>query len=160
MSPEQGFPSTALSEPRGDSTIWSSALHASLARTFLTGACIPQDVDAMRWVGLSAGFRVPSDSTSISQTGLPSDYAHPATSPRSFSLTTWSFDLVDALAPVDCRRCALVPGDRKVTAERSARSKGDFDGGARRLGSADALLERGRDPSRFGGLTAAEEKVW
>lgn len=117
-----------------DSTMWASVLHAGLAGTFLRVPHVAPDAAALRAAGAKAAiYGMPFDSTSISRTGA--NFGPRAI--RDFSAqfltynATWDFDLVEALRPVDCGDCAVVPGDPAATFAAAQRDIGAIvDGGA------------------------------
>jgi agmatinase len=133
MSPEQK-PAAANGEGQDDSTMWASVLHAGLAGTFLRVPHVPPDADALRQAGAGAAiYGMPWDSTSISRTGA--NFGPRAIRDISAQFltynATWDFDLVDALSPVDCGDCAVIPGDPQGTFERAQLALGEIiDGGA------------------------------
>jgi len=117
-----------------DATMWASVLHAGLAGSFLRVDHVPPDADAIRRVGAGAAvYGMPWDSTSISRTGA--NFGPRAIRDISAQFltynATWDFDLVEALTPVDCGDCQVIPGDPEGTFVRAQRDIGAIlDGGA------------------------------
>jgi agmatinase len=104
---------TAASEPR-DQTMWSSLLHAGLAGSFMRFPHVPPRAGALRDAGAKAAiYGIPFDSTNISRTGAnygPRGIRDVSVQFLSYNATL-DFDIAEALSPVDCGDCAVIPGD-------------------------------------------------
>jgi agmatinase len=113
---------TEQQNPKPDTTMWTSLLHAGLAGSFLKLPHVAPDAEALGGHGARAAiYGIPWDSTSISRTGA--NYG-----PRGIReisgqfLTynaTWDFDLVEALNPVDCGDCDVVLANAEKTFARA-----------------------------------------
>jgi agmatinase len=104
---------STASEPR-DQTMWSSLLHAGLAGSFMRFPHVPPRADALRDAGAGAAiYGIPFDATNISRTGA--NYGPRGIRDISVQFLTYNamldFDLAEALSPVDCGDCAVIPGD-------------------------------------------------
>lgn len=102
--------------------MWSSLLHAGLAGSFLRLPHVAADTEALREAGARAAvYGIPFDSTNISRTGA--NYGPRGMREVSAQLLTYNatlgFDLSEALEPVDCGDCAVIPGDPRRTFERA-----------------------------------------
>ncbi len=104
---------TAASESR-DQTMWSSLLHAGLAGSFMRFPHVPPRAEALRDAGARAAiYGIPFDSTNISRTGAnygPRGIRDVSVQFLSYNATI-DFDVAEALSPVDCGDCAVIPGD-------------------------------------------------
>jgi agmatinase len=98
-----------------DQTMWSSVLHAGLAGTFLRLPFVAPDAAQLRAAGARAAiYGVPWDSMAVGRSGAsygPRGIREIAATQFLPYNATWDFDLVDALAPVDCGDAAVVPGN-------------------------------------------------
>jgi guanidinobutyrase len=108
--------------PKADPTMWSSLLHAGLAGSFQRFPHVAADAEALREAGAGAAvYGIPFDSTNISRTGA--NYGPRGMREVSVQLLTYNatfdFDVAEALAPVDCGDCAVIPGDPARTFERA-----------------------------------------
>jgi agmatinase len=98
-----------------DQTMWDSVLHAGLAGTFLRLPHVPPEAEALRACGARAAiYGIPWDSMAVGRSGA----SYGPRGIREISSTqfltynaTWDFDLVDALAPVDCGDAQVIPGN-------------------------------------------------
>jgi agmatinase len=105
-----------------DPTMWTSLLHAGLAGSFMRFPHVPPSTSALRESGTRAAvYGVPFDATNISRTG--SNYGPRGMRDVSVQFLTYNamldFDVTDALAPVDCGDCDVIPGDPARTFERA-----------------------------------------
>jgi agmatinase len=108
----------ATKTPVVDRTMWTTLLHSGLAGSFMRFPHVAPDSDAVRGAGARAAiYGVPFDSTSISRTGA--NYGPRAIREVSVQFLTFNatldFDLADALNPVDCGDCDVVPGNADRT---------------------------------------------
>ncbi|HEY5142121.1 MAG TPA: agmatinase [Solirubrobacteraceae bacterium] len=109
-------------EPSVDRTMWTSLLHAGLAGSFMSFPHVAADEQALRDAGARAAvYGIPFDATNISRTG--SNYGPRGIRDVSCQFLTYNamydFDVADALAPVDCGDCNVIPGDPARTFERA-----------------------------------------
>jgi guanidinobutyrase len=105
-----------------DPTMWSTLLHAGLAGSFIGLPHVPPAEQALRdHRARAAIYGLPFDSTSVTRTGA--NYGPRAIREVSCQLQGYSapldFDLLEALNPVDCGDCAVVPGNAARTFERA-----------------------------------------
>jgi agmatinase len=126
---------TATHEPPVDRTMWSGLLHAGLAGSFMRFPHVAPVSEQIRAAGARAAiYGIPFDGTNISRTGA--NYGPRAIRDVSVQFLTYNamydFDVSDALAPVDCGDCAVIPGD---TAGTFARAQADLQA----ILAADAL---------------------
>jgi agmatinase len=104
-----------------DQTMWTSVLHAGLAGTFLRLPHVPPDAEQLRARGARAAiYGIPWDSMAVGRSGA----SYGPRGIREISATqflsynaTWNFDLVEALAPVDCGDAAIIPGNPRRSFE-------------------------------------------
>lgn len=118
-----------------DPTMWSSLLHAGLAGSFMRFPHVRADAGELREAGARAAvYGVPFDATNISRTG--SNYGPRGMRDVSCQFLTYNatfdFDVAEALSPVDCGDCEVIPGDPTRTFERAQQDIG-------RILAADAL---------------------
>jgi agmatinase len=102
--------------------MWASLLHAGLAGSFMRLPHVPAQRAALREAGARAAiYGVPFDSTNISRTGA--NYGPRGMREVSAQMLTYNatldFDIGDALSPVDCGDCQVIPGDPARTFERA-----------------------------------------
>jgi agmatinase len=121
--------------------MWSSLLHAGLVGSFMRLPHVAPDAEALQEAGARAAvYGIPFDSTNISRTGA--NYGPRGMREVSVQLLTYNatldFDIGDALSPVDCGDCAVIPGDPARTFERA---QGDIG----------AILSAGALPVVLGG---------
>jgi agmatinase len=105
-----------------DRTMWTSLLHAGLAGSFMRFPYAPAREDALREAGAGAAvYGIPFDATNISRTGA--NYGPRGIRDVSVQFLTYNamldFDVADALSPVDCGDCDVIPGDPARTFERA-----------------------------------------
>jgi agmatinase len=110
-----------------DRTMWASLLHAGLAGSFMGFPHVAADTDALAAAGARAAvYGIPFDGTNISRTGA--NYGPRGMRDVSVQFLTYNamydFDVADALSPVDCGDCAVIPGD---TAGTFARAQADIE---------------------------------
>jgi agmatinase len=111
-----------LSTQANDPTMWSSLLHAGLVGSFMRLPHVAPDAAALREAGARAAiYGVPFDATNISRTGA--NYGPRGVREVSCQFlpynATLDFDLVEALAPVDCGDCDVVLANAERTFERA-----------------------------------------
>ena len=114
-------------EPSSDGTMWTSLLHAGLAGSFMRFPHVAPETDALVAAGARAAvYGIPFDGTNISRTGA--NYGPRGMRDVSVQFLTYNamydFDVVEALSPVDCGDCAVIPGD---TAGTFARAQADIE---------------------------------
>jgi agmatinase len=102
--------------------MWTSLLHAGLAGSFMRFPHVAPSTDALKAAGAGAAvYGIPFDATNISRTG--SNYGPRGIRDVSVQFLTYNamfdFDVADALSPVDCGDCAVIPGDPQRTFERA-----------------------------------------
>jgi agmatinase len=102
--------------------MWSSLLHAGLVGSFMRLPHVAPERAALRDAGVRAAiYGIPFDSTNISRTGA--NYGPRGMREVSAQMLTYNatldFDIGDALSPVDCGDCHVVPGDPARTFERA-----------------------------------------
>jgi guanidinobutyrase len=124
-----------------DRTMWSSLLHAGLAGSFLRLPHVAPDAEALRAAEARAAiYGIPFDATNISRTGA--NYGPRGIRDVSVQFLTYNamydFDVADALSPVDCGDCNVIPGDPGRT---FARAQEDIE----------AILRAGALPVTLGG---------
>ncbi len=105
-----------------DRTMWTSLLHAGLAGSFMRFPHVKAETSALRSAGAGAAiYGIPFDATNISRTG--SNYGPRGIRDVSVQFLTYNalldLDVADALSPVDCGDCDVVPGDPQRTFERA-----------------------------------------
>ena len=105
-----------------DRTMWTSLLHAGLAGSFMRFPHVAPETEALREAGARAAvYGIPFDATNISRTGA--NYGPRGMRDVSCQFLTYNatfdFDVEEALAPVDCGDCDVVPGDPQRTFERA-----------------------------------------
>jgi agmatinase len=110
-----------------DRTMWTSLLHAGLAGSFMGFPHVAARADALREAGAGAAvYGIPFDATNISRTG--SNYGPRGMRDVSCQFLTYNamydFDVADALSPVDCGDCNVIPGD---PARTFARAQADLE---------------------------------
>jgi agmatinase len=132
---------SATREPSSDRTMWTSLLHAGLAGSFMGFPHVAPDTDELVASGARAAvYGIPFDGTNISRTGA--NYGPRGIRDVSVQFLTYNamydFDVADALSPVDCGDCAVIPGD---TAGTLARAQDDLE----------AILRAGALPVTLGG---------
>ena len=97
-----------------DRTMWTSLLHAGLAGSFMRFPYMPPREETLREAGAGAAvYGIPFDATNISRTGA--NYGPRGIRDVSVQFLTYNamldFDVADALSPVDCGDCDVIPGD-------------------------------------------------
>jgi agmatinase len=105
-----------------DRTMWTSLLHAGLAGSFMGFPHVAARADALREAGAGAAvYGIPFDATNISRTGA--NYGPRGIRDVSCQFLTYNafydFDVADALSPVDCGDCNVIPGDPARTFARA-----------------------------------------
>lgn len=105
-----------------DRTMWTSLLHAGLAGSFMRFPHVAPNTDALREAGAGAAvYGIPFDATNISRTGA--NYGPRGIRDVSCQFLTYNamydFDVADALSPVDCGDCNVIPGDPARTFDRA-----------------------------------------
>ena len=105
-----------------DPTMWTSLLHAGLAGSFMRFPHVPPKTAALSEAGAKAAvYGIPFDATNISRTGA--NYGPRGIRDVSVQFLTynamWDFDVADALSPVDCGDCDVIPGDPARSFERA-----------------------------------------
>jgi agmatinase len=118
---------SATREPAGDGTMWTSLLHAGLAGSFMRFPHVAPDTESLVAAGARAAvYGIPFDGTNISRTGA--NYGPRGMRDVSVQFLTYNamydFDVAEALSPVDCGDCAVIPGD---TAGTFARAQADLE---------------------------------
>lgn len=117
-----------------DRTMWSSLLFAGLPGGFMGFPHVPPSSSELGEAGaMAAIYGIPFDATSIGRTGAnygPRGMREVSYQSLSFNARL-DFDIIDALAPVDCGDCELALGNPAVTFERAAADIGEIlDAGA------------------------------
>lgn len=140
MSDSVSVPSTGGASA-ADPTMWTGLLHSGLVSSFMRLPHIAADRDALEQHGARAAiYGVPFDSTTISRSGA--NYGPRGIREVSCQFTTFNatlgFDLVEALNPVDCGDCAVVPSNAERTFARAQSDVG-------------AILDAGALPVALGG---------
>jgi agmatinase len=102
--------------------MWTSLLHAGLAGSLMRFPHVAPETEALQAAGAGAAvYGIPFDATNISRTG--SNYGPRGMRDVSCQFLTYNamldFDVADALSPVDCGDCAVIPGDPQRTFERA-----------------------------------------
>jgi guanidinobutyrase len=102
--------------------MWTSLLHAGLAGSFMRFPHVRAETEALRSASAGAAiYGIPFDATNISRTG--SNYGPRGIRDVSVQFLTYNalldFDVADALSPVDCGDCDVIPGDPQRTFERA-----------------------------------------
>jgi agmatinase len=110
-----------------DPTMWTSLLHAGLAGSFMRFPHVRADTEKLREAGAKAAvYGIPFDATNISRTG--SNYGPRGIRDVSCQFLTynamWDFDVAEALSPVDCGDCDVIPGDPERSFDRA---QGDLE---------------------------------
>jgi guanidinobutyrase len=105
-----------------DPTMWSGLLHAGLAGSFMRFPHVAPETEALRAAGARAAiYGIPFDGTNISRTG--SNYGPRGIRDVSVQFLTYNaqldFDVAEALSPVDCGDCPVIPGDPARSFERA-----------------------------------------
>jgi guanidinobutyrase len=105
-----------------DPTMWSGLLHAGLAGSFMRFPHVAPEAEALRAAGARAAiYGIPFDGTNISRTG--SNYGPRGIRDVSVQFLTYNaqldFDVAEALSPVDCGDCPVIPGDPARSFERA-----------------------------------------
>lgn len=124
----------ATAAEKKDPTMWSSLLHAGLAGSFMRFPHVAAEARGLRDARAGAAvYGVPFDATNISRTG--SNYGPRGMRDVSCQFLAYNamldFDLVEALRPVDCGDCEVIPGDPARTFERAEADIGQIlDAGA------------------------------
>jgi guanidinobutyrase len=112
-----------------DPTMWSGLLHAGLAGTFLELPHVPPREQALRSHGARAAiYGMPFDSTTVGRSGTnygPRGIREVSWQTRTYN-ATFDFDLLQALNPVDCGNCEVVPGNAARTFERAQADLGEI----------------------------------
>ncbi|MSO95646.1 MAG: agmatinase [Thermoleophilia bacterium] len=128
-----------MAQAEVDRTMWTSLLHAGLAGSFLRLPHVAPD--AVAGSGARAAiYGIPFDATNISRTGAnfgPRGIRDVSCQFLSYNATL-DFDLVDALAPVDCGDCHIALANPSRTFERAQRDL-------------EAIIAAGALPVVFGG---------
>ncbi len=124
-----------------DPTMWTSLLHAGLAGSFLRLPHVPPKADALRASDARAAvYGIPFDATNISRTGA--NFGPRGIRDVSCQFLTYNatldFDVVAALAPVDCGDCDIALANPQRTFERAQADIGE-------------ILAAGALPVTFGG---------
>jgi agmatinase len=98
-----------------DETMWASVLHAGLAGSFLRLPYVPPEAELLRAHGAQAAiYGIPWDSMAVGRSGAsygPRGIREISSTQFTPFNATWDFDLVEALAPVDCGDAAIIPGN-------------------------------------------------
>jgi agmatinase len=102
--------------------MWSGLLHAGLAGSFMRFPHVAPATDQIQAAGARAAvYGIPFDGTNISRTGA--NYGPRAIRDVSVQFLTFNamhdFDVAEALSPVDCGDCAVIPGDTAGSFERA-----------------------------------------
>jgi agmatinase len=105
-----------------DPTMWRSLLHAGLAGSFMRFPHVAPQEGALRAAGARAAiYGIPFDGTNISRTGA--NYGPRGIRDVSVQFLTYNaqldFDVAEALSPVDCGDCDVIPGDPARSFERA-----------------------------------------
>jgi len=105
-----------------DPTMWASVLHAGLAGSFMRFPHVHAETEKLREAEARAAiYGIPFDGTNISRTG--SNYGPRGIRDVSVQFLTYNatldFDVAEALSPVDCGDCDVIPGDPARTFERA-----------------------------------------
>jgi agmatinase len=115
--------------PQVDPTMWASLLHAGLAGSFMRVPHVAADRNALREAGARAAiYGIPFDSTNISRTGTnygPRGMREVSAMMLPYNATL-DFDIGEALSPVDCGDCNVIPGDPARTFERAQADIGEI----------------------------------
>ena len=95
--------------------MWNSVLHAGLAGTFLRLPYVPPQAEQLRAREAKAAiYGIPWDSMAVGRSGAsygPRGIREIASTQFLSYNAVWDFDLVDALAPVDCGDAPVIPGN-------------------------------------------------
>lgn len=124
-----------------DRTMWTSLLHSGVLGTFLRLPYVEPDTAALKEAGAGAAiYGIPFDATNISRSGA--NYGPRGIREVSCQFLTYNamydFDLVDALAPVDCGDCDVVLANAETTFANAQRDIG-------------AIIDAGALPVTLGG---------
>lgn len=122
-----------------DQTMWDTVLHGGLAGSFLRLPHVLPQADAVRGAA-AAIYGVPWDSMTVARSGAsygPRGIRDISCQSLSYN-ATWDFDVVEALHPVDCGDCRVIPGNPERTFERAQRDL-------------EQILEAGAIPVVLGG---------
>ena len=112
-----------------DPTMWTSLLHAGLAGSFMRFPHVPAKTQALSEAGAKAAiYGIPFDATNISRTGA--NYGPRGIRDVSVQFLTynamWDFDVAEALSPVDCGDCDVIPGDPARSFQRAQEEIGEI----------------------------------
>jgi agmatinase len=102
--------------------MWDGLLHAGLIGSFLRLPHVGADTEALRAAGARAAiYGIPFDATNISRSGA--NYGPRGIREVSCQFTSYNatlgFDLIEALAPVDCGDCDVVLANAEKTFARA-----------------------------------------
>jgi agmatinase len=101
--------------------MWNSVLHAGLAGTFLRLPYVPPEAELLRARAAQAAiYGIPWDSMAVGRSGAsygPRGIREIASTQFLSYNATWDFDLVEALAPVDCGDAPIIPGNPEYSFE-------------------------------------------
>jgi agmatinase len=117
-----------------DPTMWTSLLHAGLAGSFMRFPYVLAETEQLLQAKAHAAvYGIPFDATNISRTG--SNYGPRGIRDVSVQFLTYNamfdFDVAEALSPVDCGDCDVIPGDPARTFQRAqADLEGILEAGA------------------------------
>lgn len=119
----------ATAEQPVDPTMWTSLLHAGLAGSFMRFPHVPARAEDLRRAEARAAvYGIPFDATNISRTGA--NYGPRGIRDVSVQFLTynamWDFDVAEALSPVDCGDCDVIPGDPQRSFERAQQDIGQI----------------------------------
>jgi len=124
-----------------DRTMWTSLLHAGLIGSFMRFPHVPADCAALKQAGAKAAiYGIPFDATNISRTGAnygPRGIREVSCQFLSYN-AMFDFDLIDALAPVDCGDCDVILANAERTFANAQQDIGQ-------------ILAAGALPVTFGG---------
>jgi agmatinase len=124
-----------------DRTMWTSLLHSGVLGTFLRLPYVEPDTAALKEAEAGAAiYGIPFDATNISRSGA--NYGPRGIREVSCQFLTYNamydFDLVDALAPVDCGDCDVILANAEATFANAQRDIG-------------AIIDAGALPVTLGG---------
>src|SRR5919201_977645 len=102
--------------------MWASVLHAGLAGSFMRFPHVAAETEKLRRAEARAAvYGIPFDGTNISRTG--SNYGPRGIRDVSVQFLSYNatldFDVAEALSPVDCGDCDVIPGDPARTFDRA-----------------------------------------
>ncbi len=105
-----------------DRTMWSTLLFAGLPGSFMGLPHVAPREQALRSHGAKAAvYGLPFDSTTIARSGT--NYGPRGIREQSYQFRTYNatfdFDFVEALDPVDCGDCEVVPANAALTFQRA-----------------------------------------